>query len=103
MFAKHGFAATDVQWIADALGISKGTIYRYFPSKEKLFLAAVERGIRLMHEAITAARAAAADKIEELRAAVVALIALTVITGVAYPLLVTGIAQAAFAAFFTCC
>jgi K+-transporting ATPase ATPase C chain len=32
----------------------------------------------------------------QLRAAVVALLALTVITGVAYPLLVTGIAQAAF-------
>src|ERR1017187_279904 len=32
----------------------------------------------------------------QLRAAVVSLLALTVITGVAYPLLVTGIAQAAF-------
>jgi potassium-transporting ATPase KdpC subunit len=34
--------------------------------------------------------------IAQLRAAVVSLLALTVITGVAYPLLVTGIAQAAF-------
>ena len=32
----------------------------------------------------------------QLRAAVVSLLALTVITGIAYPLLVTGIAQAAF-------
>lgn len=44
-FAEHGFAATDVQLIADQLGVGKGTIYRYFPTKESLFLAAVERGL----------------------------------------------------------
>src|SRR3954453_5529054 len=46
VFAEHGFPNTDVQFIADPLGISKGTVYRYFPSKERLFLAAVERGVR---------------------------------------------------------
>src|SRR5699024_4707587 len=29
-FARNGFAATDVQVIADQLGIGKGTVYRYF-------------------------------------------------------------------------
>lgn len=72
LFARHGFTATDVQWIADALRISKGTVYRYFPSKEKLFLAAVERGIFRMHEHIETARRGVADKIEEIRAAVIA-------------------------------
>ena len=71
-FAKHGFTATDMQWIADALKISKGTIYRYFPSKEKLFLSAVERGILRMQEHVDNARAGAIDKIDEIRAAVVA-------------------------------
>ncbi len=72
VFAKHGFAATDVQWIADRLKISKGTIYRYFPSKEKLFLSAVEQGMDRVREHIDAARRAAGDKVEEIRAAVIA-------------------------------
>jgi AcrR family transcriptional regulator len=71
-FARHGLAATDVQWIADALRISKGTIYRYFPSKEKLFLAAVERSIGRLHQHIDTAKHGTADKIDAIRAAVVA-------------------------------
>ena len=46
VFAGFGFAATDVQVIADRLGVGKGTVYRYFPTKEQLFLAAVERGLK---------------------------------------------------------
>ncbi len=72
LFARHGFTATDVQWIADALQISKGTVYRYFPSKEKLFLAAVERGIHRLHEHIDAAKSGVTDRLEEIRAAVIA-------------------------------
>jgi AcrR family transcriptional regulator len=72
LFAKHGLADTDVQWIADALSISKGTVYRYFPSKEKLFLAAVERGIKRMQKHIDAARRGVTDRIDEIRAAVIA-------------------------------
>jgi AcrR family transcriptional regulator len=72
LFAKHGFADTDVQWIADALSISKGTIYRYFPSKEKLFLAAVQRGVNRMRQHINAARQGASDNIDKIRAAVTA-------------------------------
>src|SRR5580658_9848882 len=71
-FARHGFTATDVQWIADALGVSKGTIYRYFPSKEKLFLAAVHDGIARMHSEIDAARQGINDTLEEIRIGVVA-------------------------------
>jgi AcrR family transcriptional regulator len=44
-FVEFGFAGTQVQVIADRLGIGNGTIYRYFPTKEALFLAAVERGL----------------------------------------------------------
>jgi len=57
VFAEHGFPNTDVQFIADPLGISKGTVYRYFPSKELLFLAAVERGVRQFDETMERATA----------------------------------------------
>src|SRR5205814_2597651 len=53
-FARHGFAATDVQVIADRLGVGKGTVYRYFPTKEALFLAAVEAGLGELDDEIGA-------------------------------------------------
>src|SRR6516162_1883174 len=53
-FAQQGFANTDVQAIADDLGIGKGTVYRYFPTKEDLFLAAVDRGLQDLSAAIDA-------------------------------------------------
>ena len=41
MFMEHGFASTSVEKIAKAAGVSKGTIYNYFASKEVLFVALV--------------------------------------------------------------
>jgi len=40
-FAETGFAATRLDDVAKRAGIAKGTIYRYFASKEALFEAAV--------------------------------------------------------------
>ncbi|MBA4190469.1 MAG: TetR/AcrR family transcriptional regulator [Planctomycetaceae bacterium] len=45
-FARYGFANTQVQTIANHLGVGNGTVFRYFETKEKLFLAAVECGLR---------------------------------------------------------
>lgn len=45
LFADLGFANTHVQAIADRLGIGNGTVFSYFPTKEALFLAVVERGL----------------------------------------------------------
>ncbi|MEW6249988.1 MAG: TetR/AcrR family transcriptional regulator [Planctomycetota bacterium] len=52
MFARRGYPSTDVQLVADELGIGKGTIYRYFPTKRELFLGAVDRGMRRLLEQI---------------------------------------------------
>jgi AcrR family transcriptional regulator len=60
-FAELGYADTDVQIVADALCIGKGTIYRYFPSKSELFLAAVDRGVR----SLTAEVRGAVDKLHD--------------------------------------
>jgi AcrR family transcriptional regulator len=70
LFARHGYRNTDVQWVADALRVSKGTIYRYFPSKEELFLATVRRGVRRMREHIDRAGAKVADPIDRIAASV---------------------------------
>jgi AcrR family transcriptional regulator len=55
MFAQHGFADTDVQQIADRVGVGKGTVYRYFATKEALFLAAVDWSMRRLRGAVDAA------------------------------------------------
>ena len=52
LFATHGYADTDTQKLADKLGVGKGTLYRYFPSKRELFLAAADRGMRKLCEYI---------------------------------------------------
>lgn len=41
-FAKSGYHATTMADIAEAAGVSKGTPYLYFPSKEALFIALYE-------------------------------------------------------------
>ncbi len=54
LFAQHGYSDTDTQLLAEELGVGKGTIYRYFPSKRELFLAAVDRVMRKMLELVLA-------------------------------------------------
>lgn len=69
VFADQGFRQADVQVMADRLGVGKGTIYRYFPTKEALFLAAADRGMRRLRECIDAGMAELTDPIEQLVAA----------------------------------
>ncbi len=45
VFAACGYAETNVDVIANHVGVGKGTVYRYFPTKEKLFLATVDQGL----------------------------------------------------------
>lgn len=46
LFAEYGFANVQVQTIAGRLNVGNGTVYRYFATKDELFLKAVERGLR---------------------------------------------------------
>ncbi len=41
LFVEKGFAATHVEEVAARAGVSKGTLFVYFPSKEELFKAVV--------------------------------------------------------------
>src|SRR5512145_278407 len=45
LFVEKGFAATRLDDVAARAGVSKGTLYLYFDSKEALFKAVVEDGI----------------------------------------------------------
>lgn len=58
VFVDKGFAATRLEEIAARAGVSKGTIYLYFESKEALFKAAIEAA---MTPAVEAAEAIAND------------------------------------------
>jgi AcrR family transcriptional regulator len=46
VFASKGFQAATMQEVAEAAGITKGTIYLYFPGKTELFLATVRAPFR---------------------------------------------------------
>lgn len=43
LFARHGFAATRLDDVAREAGVSKGTVFLYFPTKEDLFRAVVRQ------------------------------------------------------------
>src|SRR6201993_4193863 len=66
-FAERGFAATRLDDVAQRAGVTKGTLYLYFDSKEELFKAVVaqalvpnlERGEALISEAAEPRSAAA--------------------------------------------
>src|SRR3972149_2951654 len=66
LFAEQGYTDTDTQALADRLGVGKGTIYRYFASKRELFLAAVDRQMTRLHEAVQAAIADVLDPMDRI-------------------------------------
>lgn len=70
VFARVGFAATDVQEIASVAGVGKGTVYRYFPSKEELFLATVDLGMRKLTTTVDSAAAKVAEPLARIAAAI---------------------------------
>ena len=45
LFVEKGFSATRSDAVAERAGVSKGTLYLYFPSKEELFKAVVRSNI----------------------------------------------------------
>jgi len=54
IFSQREFHEVLTDDIAHSLGIGKGTIYRYFNSKEQLYLAAIGDGLDGLHAAVTA-------------------------------------------------
>src|SRR4051794_16321034 len=70
LFAKLGYSGTDTQILADELEVGKGTLYRYFPSKEELFLATVDRVMRKLRTEVDASIENLADPLDRISRAV---------------------------------
>src|SRR5215471_16582848 len=70
LFAEHGYPETDMQVLADTLGVGKGTLYRYFPSKQDLFLAAADDVMRRLTAAVDASIAGIDDPLAQIRRAI---------------------------------
>ena len=64
LFAVHGYSAVDTQQLAEWLHVGKGTLYRCFPSKKELFLAAVDRVMRRLQVQLEASLARVDDPLE---------------------------------------
>lgn len=72
IFARHAYAQTDLQVVADELQLGKGTLYRYFPTKQALFLAAVDHGMRRLLRHLSMAADRHSDPLERIGATVYA-------------------------------
>jgi AcrR family transcriptional regulator len=70
LFSEHGFNDADTQALAERLGVGKGTLYRCFASKRELFLAAVDRAIRQLHEQVRLSMEGVGDPLERVERSV---------------------------------
>ncbi|MGC3966433.1 MAG: TetR/AcrR family transcriptional regulator [Pirellulales bacterium] len=72
LFAEKGYGHADTQDLADRLDVSKGTIFRYFPSKRELFEASVIHGLERLQTAVDSEVAGVSDPLDMLLAAMTA-------------------------------
>jgi AcrR family transcriptional regulator len=75
LFAERGYHGVSMDQIAAASGISKPMLYEYFGSKERLFLACVERARGRLFEEIAGAVRGHAEPERALRAGIEAFLA----------------------------
>lgn len=68
-FAEQGYSDAVTQGLADELGIGKGTLYRYFPSKRELFLAAADRVMRRLRDRLDEAVHRTEDPLDQVSCA----------------------------------
>ncbi len=66
LFAERGYDKTDTTLLAETVGVGKGTVYRYFPSKRELFLAVADRVMRMLREHIDSRMAPIEDPLEQI-------------------------------------
>jgi AcrR family transcriptional regulator len=67
LFAEVGYASCEMDRVAAELKVAKGTLYLYFPSKEELFYACVDDGMRQLQVSVQEAIADQPDRLERIR------------------------------------
>jgi len=70
LFADRGYDKTDTTLLAETVGVGKGTIYRHFPSKRELFLAAADRVMRMLCQRIDVRIEQTTDPLEQISTAI---------------------------------
>lgn len=70
VFADKGYARTDLQVIADRLKIGKGTVYRYFPTKDDLFFATVDHLMKSLQARVNVDTLPVSDPLDRIGQAV---------------------------------
>lgn len=68
VFAKRGFQNATVEEIASRAELAVGTLYRYFQSKEEMYVSLLFEAMEMFHERIEAIRAGDTSPDEQLRA-----------------------------------
>ena len=61
-----------MQFIADELGVAKGTVYRYYSTKEELFFAAVDEGMQQLNLPSTRPQSMACTSLERVELGIMA-------------------------------
>lgn len=72
LFGAKGFDGTSVREIGAAVGMSAPALYHHFASKEDIFCATHEKGMRVILEAVEAALSSRTDPWDRLEAAAIA-------------------------------
>jgi AcrR family transcriptional regulator len=72
VFSSVGFFRADMNEIAKQANIAKGTVYLYFPSKKKLFLALITEGLNHLSDIIEAEVKSIDNPIEEMNKSIAA-------------------------------
>ena len=70
-FGQHGYHGTSMREIADALGLTKGSLYHYFENKADILYAAHDRSLLRMQRAVERIEASGADPASQLHELVV--------------------------------
>jgi AcrR family transcriptional regulator len=65
VFLERGFEQTTMEEVAERLGVSKATVYRYFNSKEALFITTVTKTARYYIEILFKSLSSSGDNIRE--------------------------------------